>query len=234
MSIVPASNIGRITFYESHIINWTSHPTMVGLVSSDCVSLQALITTARKAYDAQQNALTAAKSATQTMKNAVTAMHALGSIDIMKIKTFAEASNNPNVYPLADLPAPQPATPIGPPGTPTDFVVTLLQSGAVMLRWKCVNPNGSVGTLYEIRRKTGTGAFTRLSTEGTREFTDESLPAGAVGVTYEITARRSTVRGLPAQFNVNFGIGSGGGMFIASTSEGVTRGTVGGEMKMAA
>ena len=72
------------------------------------------------------------------------------------------------------------------------------------------------------------GAFTLLSTEGTREFTDETLPSGATGVTYEITARRSTVRGMPAQFNVNFGIGSGGGIFITSTSMGD------GEMKMAA
>ncbi len=228
MSIVPATNIGKITFYESHIVTWTSHPSMVGLLASDCVSLQALITTARKAYDAQQAALNAAKSATQTMKNAVAAMHALGSTDIMKIKTFAEASNNPNVYPLADLPAPATPSPVGPPGTPTDFVVTLLQSGAVMLKWKCANPVGSVGTLYEVRRKTGSGNFTLLSTEGTREFTDETLPQGAVGVTYEITARRSTVRGMPAQFNVNFGIGSGGGIFITSTSMGD------GEMKMAA
>jgi hypothetical protein len=28
-------------------------------------------------------------------------------------------------------------------------------------------------------------------------------------VTYQITAFRSTVRGQPAQFNVNFGVGSG-------------------------
>ena len=98
-----------------------------------------------------------------------------------------------------------------------------------MLKWKCANPVGSVGTLYEVRRKTGTSAFTLLSTEGTREFTDESLPAGATGVTYEITARRTTVRGMPAQFNVNFGVGSGGGIFITSVTEGGETG-----MKMAA
>jgi hypothetical protein len=114
------------------------------------------------------------------------------------------------------------------PGTPTDFTASLNQTGVVTLKWKCANPAGTTGTIYECRRKIGNGSFAFIGAVGTREFADATLPAGSIGVLYEVTAVRSTVRGNPALFNVNFGVGGGGGMFIASTSEGEP------SMKMAA
>lgn len=228
MGIVPSSSLGKIQFYESHIANWTSHPTLIGLLPADCVALASLIGAARKAYDDQQLALNAAKSATAEMRLAVRNMHALGAIDISKIKTFAEATNNPNVYPLADLPMPATPGTVPPPGTPTDFTASIEPTGAVTLRWKCPNPPGVGGTQYEIQRKIGGGNYSIISTVGARSFTDMTLPAGSVGVQYQITATRSTLRGVPNVFVVNFGVGGGGGMFIESTSEGT------GAMKMAA
>lgn len=231
MSIVPSTDIGRITFYEAHIAGWTAIPTQIGLVAADCTALAALITNARKAYNDQQTALEAARSATMTMHNAVLAMHALGSADIAKIKAFADATHNPNVFPLANIPAPASPSPVGPPGTPFNFTVTLTQDGFVMLKWKCNNPSGAAGTVYEVRRRIGaSGTFEYLGSQGVKSFSDDTLPAGSSGVTYQITAIRSTRRGTAAQFNVNFGVGGGGGLFIASTSEG----TAGTTMKIAA
>ena len=231
MSIVPSTDIGRITFYEAHISGWTATPAVIGLTAADCTALAPLIINARKAYNDQQVALEAAKAATMTMHNNVLLMHALGSADIAKIKAFAESSHNPAVYALANIPAPAAPSPVGPPGTPTDFTVSLTQAGAIILKWKCANPTGAAGTVYEVRRRIGGGnEFQFLGSQGTRTFTDDTLPAGSTGVTYQITAIRSTRRGEPAQFNVNFGVGGGGGMFIASTSEG--EGPM--EMKMAA
>jgi hypothetical protein len=234
MSIVPSTDIGRITFYEAHVPGWSLIPTQIGLLAADCTALGALLTTARKAYNDQQTALEAAKAATNTMHNAVLALHALGSADIAKIKAYAEVSHNMNVYPLANLPMPATPSPVGPPGTPESFVVGLTVEGFVTLKWKCSNPSGASGTTYEIRRRIGTeSSFVYLATEGKRSFTDETLPGGSSGVTYMVTALRSTKRGEPAQCNVNFGVGGGGSIFIASTSEGVKNGEVGG-MKMAA
>ena len=213
MPIVPGTNIGKITFYEAHIAKWTANATNIGLVAADCTALDALITSARKAYDDQQIALAAAKSATTAMRLAVAQMHTLGAADIAKIKAFAEATDNDGVYVLADIPAPAAPSPVGPPGTPFDFTVGLAQSGAVILKWKCVNPSGASGTVYEVRRRIGSsgsgggGGFNFVGAVGTRSFTDETIPSGSSGVTYEITAVRSTRRGLPAQFNVNFGVG---------------------------
>ena len=228
MSIVPSTDIGRITFYEAHIAPWSLIPAQIGLLSSDCVSLASLILNARKTYNEQQSALEAAKAATLSMHNAVLKMHALGAADIAKIKAYAEATSNPGVFPLAQIPAPATPSPVGPPGTPDTFNVSLTQQGFVTLKWKCSNPVGSTGTVYEVRRRIGAiGPFEYLGSQGVKSFTDDTLPGGSTGVTYMVTAIRSTKRGLPAQVNVNFGVG-GGGLFIASTSEGT------GEMKIAA
>jgi hypothetical protein len=224
MNIVPNTPIGKITFYEAHIAKWTTRAAQIGLSSADCTALAALIEDARKAFDEQQVAMTASKSSTMTMQNAVRAMHALGAADIAKIKAFAEATDDPNVYPLADIPAPASPSPVGPPGTPTDFTVGLEQTGAVTLRWKCPNPPGSVGTVYEVRRRVGpAGSFGYLGSQGTRVFTDDTLPAGSTGVTYQITAIRSTSRGPAAQFNVNFGVGGDGMAFATVTPVGTVK-----------
>jgi hypothetical protein len=218
MGIVPNTDLGKITFYEAHISLWTANALSIGILATDATALASAITAARKAYNDQQTALEAAKAATMNMHNLVAAMHTLGSADIAKIKAYADTTHNPNVYVLANIPAPATPTPVGPPGRPMDFSVALTEEGYVMLSWKCANPTGSQGTVYEVQRKIGSGSFEYLSSSGKKSFTDETLPAGSSGVTYQITAIRSTKRGLPGQFNVNFGVG-GGGMFIASTSE---------------
>jgi hypothetical protein len=218
MAIVPNTNIGKLTFYEAHIPRWTLTPAAIGLTAAECSALSALITGARKAYNDQQVAIEAARSATLNMNNAIRAMHNLGSADIAKIKAYAEATNNPGVYPAADIPAPAAPSPIGPPGTPYEFVVGLLQDGSVELKWKCNNPAGATGTVYEVRRRIGnTGGFVFIGAQGGKKFTDDTIPSGSSGVTYEITAVRSTKRGAAAQFNVNFGVG-GDGLMTATVS----------------
>jgi len=136
---------------------------------------------------------------------------------IRTIKNKAESTNDPNVYVLAQIPSPATPTPVGPPGTPTDFRIELLQYGGLKLTFKCSNPTGSVGTIYEVKRRNGaTGAFTYIGATGVKSFTDATLPSGLTSVTYQITAIRSTASGIPAQFSINFGVGGGGGFTITN------------------
>lgn len=103
-------------------------------------------------------------------------------------------------------PSPRPV-----PGTPGDFTVELRGDGALQLRWKCANPPGTAGTIYQIARRIGaTGEFVLLGGTGTKSYLDTTVPAGSTGVTYQIQAVRSTGVGLPAQFNVNFGVSASG------------------------
>lgn len=117
-----------------------------------------------------------------------------------------------------DLGTTCPATPgtLPPPGTPFDFTVSLMQSGALELKWKCNNPEGTSGTIYEVRR-----AGTFVGATGVRTFVDETLP-GTSPVMYQVTAIRSTSRGNPAQFTVTFGTGGGGFAITGVSGENTT------------
>lgn len=221
MSIVPSTNIGSITFYEEVLPLWDTNFAEIGLLVGDVSAVTTLIEGARAAYDAQQTALAAAKLATQNANEAVRAMKALGSINISKIKTFADSSNNDNVYTLAGLPIPAAPSTMPPPGLCTNLNVTILPTGALTLKWKCVNPVGASGTSYEVARRIGaTGSFVNIgSGGGNKTFIDDTLPSGSSPVFYRITGIRSTVRGTTNEFVVNFGVGGGGGFTVQSVNE---------------
>ena len=80
---------------------------------------------------------------------------------------------------------------------------------------------------YEVERKIGAGDFQLLGNSGVRTFVDPSLPAGTAEVIYRITAARTTGKGLPATFLVQFGTAASGGAVTTSVM-------AGGEPKLAA
>jgi hypothetical protein len=235
MGVVPNDRLGKIEFYEAHTAPWTANAAAIGLTPASVTALTALVTTARKAYDGHLAAQAAARAATQSFYDAVRAMHGgpgAGADMIATIKTYAATQSDPNVYVLAQIPPPAAGGPTPPPGTPFDFTVTLMQDGSLGLRWKCNSPSGTVGTIYEVKRATGGGggggAMEFVGASGVKSFVDGTLPSGASPVTYQVTAVRSTSRGNPAQFVVNFGVGGGGGFAVTSVTP------VGTGVKMAA
>jgi hypothetical protein len=140
--------------------------------------------------------------------------------DIIKQIRAKAAVDGDNVYVLAQIPAPALPSPVPPPGTPTDFIVTLNPDGSLKLRWKCANPAGSMGTMYQVSRRIGSGGpLVQIGGSGVKSFLDATVPAGTPAVTYQITAARSTALGVAAQFVVNFGVG-GGGEMTASVVQG--------------
>ena len=71
------------------------------------------------------------------------------------------------------------------------------------------------------RRVGGANAtFVYIGASGLKSFTDDTLPAGSASVTYQITAVRSTARGNPARFTVNFGVGGDGQQVASMASSG--------------
>ncbi len=218
MGVVPDNRVGKLEFYEAHLApvdhqrgghrphdrerHGPGHPHQHGA----------------QAYSDHLAAQAAAKAATANFYDKVRLMHSgpgAGADMIQTIKTFAQTSNNPNVYVLAQVPPPAAPGTTPPPGTPFDFTVSLLQDGSLDLRWKCSNPAGTVGTIYEVMRQIGAGAMSFVGASGVKEFTDDTIPAGSSPCTYQVTAVRSTSRGNPAQFTVNFGV-SGPGLTISS------------------
>lgn len=229
MGIVSNDRLARVTFYESHLSTWTAAATQIGLTTAAVGNLSTLTKAARAAYDAAELARNRSKAATQAFYDAVRTMHngpGNGADMIEQIKNYASSTNNPNVFVLANIPAPARPSTLPPPGTPFGFTVSLLQSGAVQLKWKCNNPAGTSGTLYEVRRAStvspAAGDFVFIGASGSKTFTDETLLRGAAPATYQITAVRSTSRGNPAQFTVNFGIGGDGQAKVTVQTEPAT------------
>jgi hypothetical protein len=217
MSILPDRVDQLLAFCTSHQKTWAGAPTTIGLTAGQVTSFGTQIGAASDALDAQQSAKDAAKAATTAARNEVSDLRENASDLIRAIKTYAEMQADPEaVYSLAQIPPPAPPGPTPPPGTPFELIVGLLGNGSLELKWKCNNPAGTQGTIYEVLRKIGpTGSFQYAGSTGVRAFTDETIPQGSAPVTYQITGVRSTQRGNPAQFVVNFGVG-GGGLTIAS------------------
>src|SRR5688500_17503027 len=116
-----------------------------------------------------------------------------------------------SVYSLASIPVPATPAPRPAPGAPTDFTVTPNNNGSITLTWSCANP-GTAGARYQVwRRIAGEAGWTGRGARGRKEHTDATMPAGSKTVSYQIQATRTTGGGPFAQFNVNFGVDTGGG-----------------------
>jgi hypothetical protein len=219
MAVVPSKQIEKVQYYQDHIAPFTTNATAIGITTTEVTDLDTKATAARAAYDAQQAAKQAAKTATEAFDNAANAMSVAGAAIIKKIRAKAEQTGNPAVYTLAQIPAPPTPTAKPAPGKPTDLTVQLNGNGSLMLKWKCPNPPGTSGTLYQIFRAVGAGEFVYLGGSGQKSFQDNTVPAGATKLTYQIQAVRSTAVGEFAQFIINFGTNAGGGMTASVTQE---------------
>lgn len=216
-SVLPPTPLGRVEFCEQHVPPFTANALAIGTTAGAVSELSTRTVAARAAYNAQQAARNAARAATVDYHLAVAAM-TTAVADILKQVKAKAATAGDGVYALAEIPVPQTPSPKPPPGTPTDFVVTLNPDGSLNLKWRCPNPPGANGTMYQVARKIGSGAWTPIGGSGTRSFVDATVPAGTATVTYQIQAARSTALGTAAQFVVNFGVG-GSGEMVASVMQ---------------
>jgi len=219
MPIVPEKRDAKVAFYNSKTTVWSANAVAIGTTTTAVTDLTTKVTAATTKLAAALAAKEAAKNATADADLAVRDMAVAGAAIIQSIKAKA-AISGPSIYILAEIPAPATPTPVPPPGTPVDFKAALNPDGSLKLSWKCPNPPGAPGTIYQVERRIGvSGTFSALTSVGTRSLTDPTIPAGTSVVTYRITAVRSTAAGLSADFIVNFGAGAGGEMVASVVSE---------------
>lgn len=229
MSFIPRKTADYIAWAQSHGTTFVANAASIGVPSATASSFSAAADNLSKTLSAQVAAQDAARAATATLDDEVSAnRRALADI-IRMVRVKAAASADPTaVYNAAAIPNPATPAPVGPPGTPRDFTVSINTSnGAVVLKWKNTNPANGQGTVYMVQRKfsqTGTPQFCGLA-GGEKTYTDATLPLGTDSVIYMVTGQRSGVQGGTAEVNVRFG--TVGGNATASI-------VGGGSVKMAA
>ena len=209
-TILPQGAVAKVEFFESHAGAWADRALEIGSTPAAVALVADRTVAARAAYEAQSLAHQQAMAATQAFHDAVAAMTEAGTIVIQQVKTKAAGDGNDDVYPLAMLPAPARPSRVPPPGMPSGFSATLRPNGSLLLKWRCKNPAGSSGTMYQVARRVGEhGVFEGVGVVGVKSFVDATVPAGVASVTYQIVAVRSTAAGVAARFVVNFGVAEG-------------------------
>jgi hypothetical protein len=206
MSLVPDAKSDKITFFQTRLAPWSDHASEIGTTPEAVTDLMDKTNNARAALAEQGAAQDTAQAATLKLNLALDAMATAGAAIIGQIRSHA-SMNGDGVYSLAQIPPPAAPSPIAAPGKPDRFSFKVDSRGVLFLKWKCANPKGAVGTMYQIWRCIGIdGEFVYIGGSGTKSFIDDTLPAGTATLTYRVQAIRSTKAGASATFNVNFGV----------------------------
>lgn len=211
MATVPQTLVGKIEFFEQHLPVWAASPTAIGLTAPQIAALNTLVTQARADYQAALTARNAAKAKTEVQNNSFNAMAELGGDYIRTIRAYADLTNNPNVYSIAQIPSPQPPQPIGPPQVPTNVRAVLNNNGQVDLKW---NGSRTGGTSFRIERNVtpvggSASGWHLIDVVEERSYIDSHVPQGLASALYRVIAQRSggmSVASEPGQ--VIFGTGS--------------------------
>jgi hypothetical protein len=179
-------------------------PSTYGLTQAAADAFAALNTTFRQAYAVANAPATRCPTSVIAKNTAKDALKLLAS-QLAKVvsgtSTVSDAERS-----AMGLSVRSAASPMRSLGTPQRFKIHLQPAGDLTLTWKCNNPRGANGTLYAIYRQlNGEGEFTRLACIGKRTFTDSTVPAGSMSITYRVQAIRSTGAGECGFFIVNLG-----------------------------
>lgn len=226
MPVVPNPINEAISFFENHWPVWTANAANIGLTTTQTTNVKNAAIAARTAFNDAATARAASKAATEALSSKMEGLrYGIGAECIRSIRTYAENTNNPTVYQLAQIPAPAAPTPLPPPGQPESFKVLLNPDGSIRILWKSTNSTSSQGSWFAVTRKLfGENSYVGVGGNSKREFTDLTLPAGADGASYIVTPFRNGVVGTASQvLTVQFGVGGGGGFAIASVTGGTLR-----------
>lgn len=212
MATYPRDRAEFLRWAEAHVEVWNTNAERIGITDAQALQFKNLVGSLRSRTTAQQAAKDAAKAATEAARNADSETRELTSDLVRAIRSFAVNSDNPEVYQLAQIPAPNPAAPVPPPGQPTDFKVELNSDGSITIKWKAKHPEGSDRVVYFVQRKLiNESAFRLIGGSGEKAYQDDTLPVGIDGATYIVTAQRGNVQGQPSrQLTVTFGSGGPG------------------------
>lgn len=205
MPTVPRTIDNQIQFFQTHLPQWQAHAEAIGLSESGVAELAAATDAAREAKARQSRLHNAARAATADLKDALERMMTLGSSAVQTIRAKAMVAGD-QVYVLAQISRRGRKSKLGEPGAPYSFQTRVNSVGWVGLKWKCKNPPGAVGTVYQVFRQLDhTGAYEFIGASGEKKFVDDTVPPGTREIMYRVQAVRSTAKGMIGSCTVCLG-----------------------------
>lgn len=207
MTIVPTSRYDAIDWLGAHLAIWGADPTAIGLTPEILANLTALHSDAQaaelEAIEANNTKLAASASfrtKADTMRDATVAA-------VQTVKAFAQTSNDPTVYQLAQIPEPVGPSPADPPEVPSQLAARFINGGRLDLSWKGKGPQG---TFYNVlRRLSDADPYVSIGTTTGKSFLDETLPGGTSRVEYQVVAQQTTNKVYGPEYIVRLGSGNG-------------------------
>lgn len=213
MPVLPPSDLGKVEFMEGHLTLWTANAVAIGLTAAQVTAMGTATTAARAGFNGSTTAHAAAKASTANFHNLTRTLADLASDAIKAIKLKAAQGNDPNVFVLANIPAPLPPSPPPPPEPPTDLIADPNADGTISLKWK-----GSVAnaTFFSVWRKTGLSpTWSNIGSTAIKGFVDGAVPSNPIpaSITYAVRSQRGNEVSAPSvQAEVVYG-GPGLGFF---------------------
>ncbi|HEV7297913.1 MAG TPA: hypothetical protein VGN72_00995 [Tepidisphaeraceae bacterium] len=182
-------------------------PTAFGLTADDAASYALLDAAYQTAWSVADSPNTRTSAAIVGRNDSAIPLRAMAVTLTNKINGTPTVTNEQKTtlgLSVRATPSPAPA-----PGMPIDFSCTL-NGGALDLKWKCNNnPRGSRGVMYQVWRSIDGGPDVYLGGSGSKQFVDNTLPAGSSTVTYKVQAVRTTAMGPWAYYVVQLGMNGG-------------------------
>jgi hypothetical protein len=188
--------------------------TVLASPRSSFTRLSASVGAAATKFAAAQSARATSKSATIEQNAALDELADLGAQLIKIIRAFGLQTGSDEVFALAQIPLPKEPEPIA-PVNPSNLRFTLLQNGALELKWDGVKSNGTTFIVYRsVVPGPGESPTPMLSiaSVGAKEYEDSTIPAGAVSATYVVRALKGdqlTPGSSPVTANFSYNLNNG-------------------------
>lgn len=194
MSVIPRTRDGLLTFFRLRAESWSAEAASIGLSPSQAAEVAEALQAAEQTQRLAEEARLAADAAIEAAQRAAQTLRRAGGRAINTIRAFAEATDDPEVYPRASIPAVRDRTPRPAPPPARNVRAQSRCDGVVIVSWE-----GSVanGTTYSVwRRALGadgtnmTGPAEYIGTVGDTMIVDEAVPPRILGAMYTVQAIR--------------------------------------------
>lgn len=208
-SNLPTDPAEVVAFVSSRAEVWALNQASIGSTPEEVAAVEAILEEAKAAMMAVEMARDAALAATQRYYDAAKRLRAASRIVVENAKNLAKAEGDTNVYVKARLNAPKVRARQAPlPGKPVRVELEVKTFGQVVLTWKCANPRGLHGVVYEVLRRTldiserdgkrvvKWGPLEHIGIAGgDKRFVDATVPVGVPQVSYMIVSMHNGRKG---------------------------------------